>query len=334
MSLMPKIYIYLTFFLMILSGYTKAQVIGCTDPLSKNYNPLATINNGSCLYKRKSIKPLFSFVLGSSLPETSGLIKWNGFLWTHNDDTDTNLYTLDTLSGKIVKSYALPKVLNTDWEEIAQDSSYLYLGDFGNNYHGNRNDLHVLRIEKNSLLMNLPKMDTIAFSYSNQKTAERIKSNRTEFDCEAFVVTKDSIYLFTKQWESKNTSVYSLPKTPGNYLAHYKSSFHIKGLITGATYLENKKLVVLCGYSKKLHPFVYLLYDYASNDFFSGNKRKIKIKLPFHQIEGIATSDGLHYYLTNEAISRKPIISNPQQMHELYLSAYLKTYLEEFGLKK
>jgi hypothetical protein len=60
------------------------------------------------------------------------------------------------------------KVKNTDWEEISQDSSYIYVGDFGNNYQGNRTDLHILRIEKKSFLLNQPIIDTISFSYSNQ----------------------------------------------------------------------------------------------------------------------------------------------------------------------
>ncbi|PWA07449.1 T9SS C-terminal target domain-containing protein [Flavobacterium psychrotolerans] len=324
---MNKSVIYLLFLLGCFSLQSQAQVLGCTDALAMNYNPLATFNDGSCVYESKSIRPEFSVVLDNQLHETSGLVKWNHFLWTHNDDTDTNLYAIDTISGAILKTFHLNKVLNKDWEEIAQDSAYLYVGDFGNNYKGNRKDLHVLRIEKNSLLLNQPKIDTIAFNYSNQMEVEPKNSNSTDFDCEAFVVTKDSIYLFTKQWESKMTSVYSLPKTPGNYVANYKTTFDVKGLITGATFVEDKKLVVLCGYNMKLHPFVWLLYDFKTNDFFSGNKRKIKLRLPFHQIEGIATSDGLHYYLSNENFSRKPIVSSPQKLHLFHLGNFLKPYL-------
>jgi hypothetical protein len=40
---------------------------------------------------------------------------------------------------------------------------------------------------------------------------------------------------------------------------------------------------------------------------FESNKRKIKLKLPFHQIEGIATFDGFHYFLSNEHTVIKPI---------------------------
>jgi len=315
---------------VLFSGHLSAQVLGCTDTLSKNYNPLASSNDGSCCYSKKSIRPYSSVVLSEALHETSGLLFWDGFLWTHNDDTDTNLYALDTISGKIIKKIKLNHVANTDWEEIAQDSAFIYIGDFGNNYKGNRNDLKVLRIEKKSLLLGQSKIDTIAFQYSNQTDFSLQHSNRTNFDCEAMLLTQDSLYLFTKEWKSKKTSLFALPKTPGDYVANYKATHNVKGLITGATYLKNQKLIALCGYSKKLKPFIYLLYDFKANDFFSGNKRKIKLKLPFHQIEGITTNDGLHYYVSNENFTRKPIIAVPQKLHLLDLSIYLQAYLSAF----
>ena len=73
-----------------------------------------------------------------------------------------------------------------------------------------------------------------------------------------------------------------------------------------------------------LQPFLYLLYDYKNNDFSTGNQRKIKIKIPFHQIEGIATEDGKIFYLTNEATLKKPFVNTPQQLHSIDLSSYLK----------
>ncbi|MBK9224294.1 MAG: T9SS C-terminal target domain-containing protein [Flavobacterium sp.] len=315
---------------VLFSGHLSAQVLGCTDALSKNYIPLASSNDGSCCYPKKSIRPYSSVLLNEQLHETSGLLFWDGFLWTHNDDTDTNLYALDTISGKIIKKIKLNHVDNTDWEEIAQDSAFIYIGDFGNNYKGNRNDLKVLRVEKKSLLLNQPKIDTIAFQYPNQTDLKLQHSNRTNFDCEAMIVTNDSLYLFTKEWKSKKTSLFALPKTPGTYVANYRAVLNVKGLITGATYLKNQKLIALCGYSKKLKPFIYLLYDFEDNDFFLGNRRKIKLKLPFHQIEGITTNDGLHYYVSNENFTRKPIIAVPQKLHLLDLSIYLQAYLSAF----
>jgi hypothetical protein len=323
-SKMPKILFF--FLLSITAAY--AQISGCTDPLSKNYNAEANLNNGSCLYKIARIKPEYSKKLNDSLKETSGLIAFENLLWTHNDDHDKTIYGLDTL-GKIQKKVILNKIVNHDWEEISQDSTYLYIGDFGNNYSGNRSDLHILKIEKKSFFDENPNIETISFTYSDQTDFSAKKQNTTNFDCEAFIVSKDSIYLFTKQWNNSKTSIYALPNQSGNHIAQLKDSLNTEGLVTGATFLESKKLIVLCGYSKIGKPFLYLLYDYKNNDFLSGNKRRINLQLSFHQIEGIATEDGLNYYLTNESLIRKPIINVPQQIHRFDLSSILKGYLHK-----
>jgi hypothetical protein len=316
----------LLFFLISVSA--NAQISGCTDPLSKNYNPLATINDGSCIYSSFKIKPEYSRKLSDSIKETSGLISFNNLLWTHNDDHDKTIYGLDSL-GQIKRKIVLNEVINNDWEEISQDSTHIYIGDFGNNYKGNRTDLHILKIEKESFLEGNPKIETISFQYSDQTDLSLKKGNTTNFDCEAFIVSKDSIYLFTKQWSNSKTSIYSLPNQSGKHVAQLKDQLDTKGLVTGATYLESKKLIVLCGYSTIGKTFLYLLYDFKDNDFLSGNKRKIDLKLPFHQVEGIATKDGLHYFITNESLVRKPIINNPQQIHYLDLSSLLNTYLHK-----
>ncbi|UQD57470.1 T9SS C-terminal target domain-containing protein [Flavobacterium sp. K5-23] len=318
----------LSFLILLLATSTYAQIAGCTDPLSKNYNARATVNDGSCEYNLTRVKPTSSTQLNDELNETSGLVNYDSLLWTINDDKNTTLYGIDKAGG-IQKEIKLHSVINSDWEEISQDSSYIYIGDFGNNYYGNRENLHILRVEKESLYLDIPKIDTISFSYSNQLDYIKAQPNTTNFDCEAFIVSRDSIYLFTKQWEKEETSVYVLPKTPGNYVAELKTAYNINGLITGATYLEYKKLIVLSGYSHHLSPFLYLLYDYKSNDFFSGNKRKIKLRLAFHQIEGITTQDGLHYLLTNEQFVKKPFLNIPQKLHEIDLSLFLKSYINQ-----
>lgn len=319
---------FLLLFLFSISQI-KSQISGCTDSLSKSYNPLATVNDGSCKYDVTKIKPNYTVTLNNTLKETSGLVQTENLLWTINDDTDTTIYGIDS-TGVIKKQIQLKNVINRDWEEIAKDSGYFYIGDFGNNVSGNNQNLHILRIEKNSVASNIPIIDTISFSYSNQTEFSNTKSNTTDFDCEAFIISTDSIYLFTKQWKQKKTSIYALPKIPGNYIAKLKETHNTKGLITGATYLPQKNLVVLCGYTKSLAPFLYLLYDFKDFSFFSGNKRKIKLKLPFHQLEGISTQDGLRYYLSNENFERKPIINVPQKLHQLDLSRYLSHYLDKF----
>jgi len=312
----------IVFFFLTITTSVYAQIPGCTDPQAENYNAKFGKNDGSCHYKKVRLKPEHSIRLNDSLKETSGLIAFENLLWTHNDDHDTTIYGLDSL-GKIKKEIVLPAVINHDWEEISQDDTHIYIGDFGNNYSGNRSDLKILKIEKKSFLQGSPNIETISFSYSDQTDFSLTKPNKTDFDCEAFIVSKDSIYLFSKQWKSSKTSIYSLSKQSGSHIAKLKSKLDTKGLVTGATYLEDKKLIALCGYTKVGKPFLYVLYDFKDQDFLSGNKRRIDLKLPFHQIEGIATKDGLHYFLTNESLVRKPVINVPQQIHYFDLSSVI-----------
>jgi hypothetical protein len=325
-QVMAKHLLIILLLLICASFRSVAQTRGCTDRLAINYNPSATINDGSCVYNPVNLKPVASRSLPAVIAETSGLIIWNGLLWTHNDNNDTNLYALDTVYGNIADIYPLRNVKNTDWEEISQDDGYLYIGDFGNNY-GNRTDLHILRISKSSMAGNTPRTDTISFSYSDQVSFSQNDANNTDFDCEAFIVSADSIFLFTKQWNSRGTGVYSLPKIPGNYIARLRNSYGVKGLVTGAVFLESRKLLVLSGYSKTLDPFLFLLYDFKGNDFFGGNKRRIELQLPSHQVEGITSSDGIKYYITNEHFSLPPLINTNQKIHILNLSWYLGNYL-------
>lgn len=311
---------------MLIAGHAKAQKSGCTDRLAINYDQSATINDGSCRYNPANIAPLAGLNLDGVLSETSGIIFWENQFWTHNDNSDTNIYALDTLYGKIVKQWPLSHIRNTDWEEISQDKDYIYIGDFGNN-SGNRDDLKIYRAGKSSILNNSSVFDSICFSYEDQTDFTPAAYN-SDFDCEAFIVSVDSIYLFTKEWVSNGTRVYSLPKTPGKYVAKPGAYFNVNGLITGSVYLEEKRIVVLTGYSEKLKPFIYLLYDFRRSDFFSGNKRKIEIMLPYHQIEGITTTNGIKYFITNEYFSLAPIIKTPQKIHLLDLRSFLGDYLK------
>ena len=76
-----------------------------------------------------------------------------------------------------------------------------------------------------------------------------------------------------------------------------------------------------------LQPFLYCLYDFNASGFFSGNKRKMSLSMPFHQVEGIATSNGLKYYLTNEYISQPPFLTILPKLHTIDLGTYLSPYL-------
>jgi hypothetical protein len=70
---------------------------------------------------------------------------------------------------------------------------------------------------------------------------------------------------------------------------------------------------------------LFLLYDFNDQSFFSGNKRKISLNLPFHLVDAVTTEDGLVYYVSNEKLSQT--ITIDQKLHKIYLSDYLGDYI-------
>ncbi|RMG53967.1 MAG: T9SS C-terminal target domain-containing protein, partial [Bacteroidetes bacterium] len=232
------------------------------------------------------------------------------------------LYALDT-TGHIRQTCPVPGTTNRDWEAVASDGSYLYLGDFGNNANGGRQDLRILRIAH--LCTDSVQVDTIAFTYAGADSLIPGPANQTDYDCEALVATSDSLYLFAKQWQSQGTRTYALPKQPGSWTAQLRDSLAEPGLITGASLLDSARVLMLCGYSTTLQPFLLLCYDYPERRFFQGNIRRLKLGLSFHQIEAIDSPDGLTAYLTNERFSN--VITTPAKLHRLDLQPFLGTYL-------
>ena len=316
--------------IVFMSTYTYAQTCGCTDPLANNYNAAATINDGSCTYGNATISATSMGEMDDIISGTSGMIYWNGGYWTYNDHTNTHLYKIDSTNAAIIDSLRIAPSGNYDTEEISQDSLYLYFGDFGNNA-GSRTDLHILRISKQGLLDQDFVIDTIFFSYSDQ-TDFTAAAQETDFDCESFIVGTDSIYVFTKQWVSEGTVCYGFPKEPGTQVATPCGSHNVGGLITGATYFPDKRIVALCGYSSTLQPFLYLLYDFQGENFFSGNKRKLSFSfLTRDQVEAIASSDALHYYITNEYFVYQGVINRPAKFQQIDLTDYLGDYLDRLA---
>jgi hypothetical protein len=302
---------------------------GCTDPLANNYDISATINDGSCTYSATSISPTQTFNLSNTINETSGLIEWNNFLYTHNDNSDINLYEINKNDGSITQNLTLNGLSNIDWEEISQDATHIYIGDFGNNSSGNRTNLKIYKIEKTTLYTS-PQIEVINFNYSNQTDFSPQSANTTDFDCEAFVVTNSEILLFTKQWTTEQTAIYNLPKTAGTHTATLLTTLNVSGLITGATLVDQYKIIALSGYSSSINPFIYLIYDYNNTNFQNANKRKLTINLALHQIEAISSTNGLDFFLSSESLIYLPFVNNPQKMFTFSLNNYLSDYISNY----
>jgi len=302
-----KIYVYPVFIIsmfLIYGSEINAQIYGCTDDKANNYNPVATVNDGSCTYNVTIYNPPVKYLLPNEIEESSGLAYLNGRLWTINDSGGLPvLYAFDTITAQILQRITIANAENIDWEALADDDQYIYIGDFGNNL-GNRDDLAIYRILKSEIPLEgdgIVESTKITFSYSDYSgKVEKRKFNN--FDCEAFLAYGDSLYLFSKNIGDQHTKLYRLPKTPGDYIAELVSTFNTEGLVTGADINTASNEITLVGYvSQSWVPFTWLLFDFKEDNFFSGNKRRIDfINITATQTEAIAYIIGKNEVITSE----------------------------------
>ncbi len=244
-------------------------------------------------------------VLPDEVRETSGLAFFNNSLWTLNDSGgEPVLYKLDTATGKVVQRVRISNATNVDWESLATDDEFVYIGDFGNN-SGNRKDLKIYKVR----ISDIPESGDVSvgsteidFYYPDQPNKHIEKRKYNNFDCEALMAMGDSLYLFSKNWENYKTRVYSLPKTPGSYSAALIDSFNVRGLVTAADYNPKSNEVILQGYTNKSWvPFAWLLFDFKGHHFFSGNKRRVDMpNILTTQTEGVVYVDGKQTILSSE----------------------------------
>lgn len=281
---------------------------GCTDPQANNYDPQATENDGSCTYNTTNYTPIQIANLPSNLSESSGLAFFDDRLWTHLDGGNLDqLFQVDTLTGAVLETVTIPNSENKDWEDLAEDDEHIYIGDFGNNF-GNRMDLRIYKIKKSNLVGGTPSPELIEFSFSDQ-TDFTTAQNAHNYDCEAFFYWQDSLHLFSKNWVDFKTRHYVLPTIPGTYIAELRDSFNTQGQVTAAD-ISDDGTVLLLGYNiaSQGDPFMWLLFDYQGNNFFSGNKRRIALGnvLFTSQVEGLTFRDGTRGFISSENLSVLP----------------------------
>ncbi|HKR04214.1 MAG TPA: PKD domain-containing protein [Bacteroidia bacterium] len=303
-----------------------AQVSGCTDPQSNNYNPSATINDGSCTYNATSLTLTEKTPLSTPLlDETSGLEFLDGKLWTFNDSGNPNdIYRVDTSSNTVFQTVDISNSTNVDWEDMTSNNNYLFVGDFGNN-NGNRQNLKIYRIDKNNLTPGATSVtaDIINFSYSDQTSFPSLPNNNN-YDCESMIFFNDSIHLFSKDWVDKQSRHYVLPNTPGTHVAQYRETLNAGFLVTSAT-IQDFGVIALLGYDNSASRpiYMYMLYDYKNNLFFNGNKRKFDIstELVYGQTEGVEFLKGAYGYISNERFTSGATVA--PKLRTFNLASYL-----------
>jgi len=279
---------------LIIALSISAQNNGCMDANATNYNENAEQNDGSCVYEPMVFDPtIIVDVLPSLVEETSGLIFYQEGLWTHNDSGgQAAIYKLDPKTGTVIQTISIANGNNIDIEDIGQDDEYIYVGDFGNN-HGTRDDLTIYKLKKSDIPATGDievLAEIIEFSYNDQESFAR-KNRNNDFDCESITCFGDHLYIFSKNWVNKQTKCYKLPKTPGKYQLDIYDTFNVRGLITGADYNAEKNALVLLGYENFV-PFMWVIWDFQSDRFFSGNKRRVDFAyISGAQTEGICFTD-------------------------------------------
>ncbi len=321
------------FVLLLWVGPAFAQS-GCPDPQATNFNPLATSNDGSCIYPLTTFTPVFKTNLSGSLKEISGFTKANSKWWGHNDSgASETFYSINPGNGVVNQTIELKNAKNRDWEEIASDSLHLYLGDFGNNSN-NRQNLGIYMVPLTAIgnsateTVQESEWSFLPFSYEDQTSFAAMPEDSSVFDCEAMITHHQKIHLFSKTRRNYNTVHYII--NPATQTAEKAEVFDAQGLITGAAISPNRDLIVLVGYD--LRPFIptvfcWLLWDWPPNSdaFFSGNKRRIELgsALLVGQVESVGFDSDRTAFITNERTDFNGVTLVPESVRALDFSAWV-----------
>ncbi len=236
------------------------------------------------------------------LDESSGMILFRELLWTINDSGgEAALYGFDRNTGEVKQVVRIENGENDDWESLASSQQQIFIGDFGNNW-GNRKNLGIYVIDKSDIPATGDvslSAERIDFSYSDQ-TNFNFGPNNNPYDCEAFIWFRDSLFLFTKDWVTRNTKVYAMPAKPGMYKVEPVDSFAVKCLITGADISQNREKLVLLGYADYV-PYIWYFDGINKGKLLSGKSIQLSMTEYFGtQTEGIAFSGNDTLFISSE----------------------------------
>ncbi|MGV3560002.1 SdiA-regulated domain-containing protein [Larkinella arboricola] len=230
--------------------------------------------------------------LAAVVNESSGLVyraDRNTF-WTHNDSGGRPTLYEVARDGALVDSMALPYLKNRDWEALtSQDSTALFIGDIGNNANA-QTQLNIYRID--------PKVpnqfQTITFQYANQQHFPATKDTRN-FDSEALVFAKDSLYLISKNRSQPRrfVNLYRMPARAGHYAVLPVDSVFLKSMVTDAALSPDGRTLAVLTYGK-----IFLFEQQNQQIDFRHPTRCLRI--PRGQTEGISFVSNTDLVMTNE----------------------------------
>jgi hypothetical protein len=253
-----------------------------------------------------------TFSLETKLPkplkEVSGIMAVNNSIWAISDKPSPLVFKLNS-KGKLVQEVILKDVAVSDVEAITSDGTHLYIGDIGDN-NGDRLERKIIKVQLSSIAQSTTaevEGQVINFSFAGDEIVDRKKKNN--YDCEAMLYFKDSLYLFTKRRADDYAALFVLPNVPGQHQARLISRFKTDGLITDAAINPSGNEVALVGYQdghKK--PFVLLFSNFSGNNFFNGTMKRYQFKgdKKDWQMEGITYKNDTYLYLSCEQTKEVP----------------------------
>ena len=231
--------------------------------------------------------------ISKEIDETSALEIINGNFLTLNDSGDDPLLYIFDKNGKILSKNLISGAQNRDWESLASDENFVYIGDIGNN-SGNRKDL---KIYITDFKFNL--IDSVNFNYKSQSKFKKKKKNK--YNAEALVSFNDSLIIFSKNRKTLTTELYFLPKKPGQYSIKPRDSYNVNALITGGDYNPKIDLLALVGYSYSIKKqYLFLFKNFSYKKYKDSVHTKYAIPITNAQIEAIKIINRKTFWLTSE----------------------------------
>ncbi|MFQ3189767.1 MAG: hypothetical protein ACI936_000892 [Paraglaciecola sp.] len=152
-------------------------------------------------------------------------------------------------------------VKNTDWEALTGDSQHFYIGDVVNN-SGKRKFVEIYTVPKQGSKYKT-NITTTELFYNNNSVKNNEYLNH-DFDAETLINVDNSLFLFSKSWNTGTVFIYQLNKIePKQFVEPLIEIKGLSGVITGGDFDSKNNRFILVGYEVNgkggFYPFITIL---------------------------------------------------------------------------
>jgi len=267
----------------------------------------ASVLAGGC-HTVPTAPPADSSLLPAESRETSGLVcTVDGFISINDSGNRAELQQLD--AG--LRLTSVPLALdNIDWEALAANGDQVYIADSGNN-RGQRSNGFIHRIHYQPEKAKVEVLPSLTYRFASYPVSQP-EPYRHDFDAEALAYADDSLWLFSKSWDSGVSQVYRLDpqSTDLQELTAQAQITGLPGLVTDAVYLPESAQFVLTGYQNYQHNLLKFALQGEFNAFVAVTDRQFQLQqlIPLPgagQLEGICARGG-QIWLSQEQSQHSP----------------------------